>query len=569
MERKPISKPEPRGSEVSLHTGSHYLRRAIAIAGVFTRFGFAHVLQSAGLSRFLARPRQGKIDAATQGLALPVRLRLALEEIGATGIKVGQVLSTRGDLLPPDFITELRKLQDEVPPFPGEEAQALLEEELGGPIAQFFAEFDPQPVAAASLSQVHRARRCAGTEVAVKIQRPEVRQQIETDLVILSFAAREAQRYSDWCRENDVVGWAEELAHLLRAELDFTREAGNLERLHKQLQEHTGVTAPRVHWDLTTGRVLTMDFIEGVSPNDEAGLAAVQQDRTEIARRFALSMFRQVTEEGFFHGDPHAGNLKVLRDGRLAFLDCGHIDFAGRELREQMVAMLQALLEGDSRGVVNVLTAVGVISPRTDLPSLRLDVDKLVARYTPDVSSPLSLAEAMDVLLGLLVKHSIRVPATFASLVRALIITEGVCLQLDPHFKAREVSREAVNELVHERLRPRHLFSDLSSLAREWHHHLCTLPRQISDLLLQAQAGGTKLRVEIDQLNKPLHRLDVMVNRLAFAIVVAAMVLAAAVMISSEQAVVMLGTPLALAFGGIGVFMGLWLFYSILRSGRL
>lgn len=541
----------------------------MAIAGVFARFGFAHVLQSLGLERFLARPRQGRLDAATQGLALPVRLRLALEEIGATGIKTGQALATRGDLLPRDFITELRKLQEEVPPFAAEEARALLEQELGGSLEEFFLEFDPQPVAAASLSQVHRARCSEGREVAVKVQRPEVRQQIETDLTILRFAAREAQRYSEWCRENDVVGWVEEFAHLLRAELDFTREAANLDRLREQLDEHDGVTAPRVHWDLTTGRVLTMDFVEGISPNDESSLETLEQDRTEIARRFALSMFRQVTEEGFFHGDPHAGNLRVLNDGRVAFLDCGHVDFAGRELREQMIAMLQALLEGDSRGVINVLTAVGVISSRTDLSLLRLDVDKLVARYTPSVSSPLSLAEAMDVLLGLLVKHNVRVPPTFASLLRALIITEGVCLQLDPGFDAREVSREAVKELMHQRLRPHHLFSDLSSLVREWHHHLRVLPRQLSDLLLRAQAGGARVRVQVDQLDKPLHRLDVMVNRVAFAVVVAAMVLASAVIVSSERAVATLGIHLALGFGIIGALMGLWLLYSILRSGRL
>lgn len=546
-----------------------YGRRVVHIAGIVARFGFEDVLQRLGLAGYLQRRRRSRLDAATAQLARPVRLRLALEEIGPAGIKIGQALSTRADLLSDEWIAELRKLQDEVPPFPFAAAQAVVEQELGGPLSQFFAEFDPVPVAAASLSQVHRAKRQDGRDVAVKVQRPEVRQQVEQDLFILNLAAREATHYIDWAKENDVVGWATEFGHILRGELDFTREAANTDRLRQDLADTPELTVPGVHWDLTAHRVLTLDFIEGVSPNDEQGLVRLGLDRVQVAREFALAMFRQVTGSGFFHGDPHAGNLKLLSDGRIALLDCGHVDYAGRELREQILAMMQSLLEGDSRGVVNVTVSVGVISSRTDLSALRLDVDKLIARFAPAGPGVFALAEVMDALLGLLVKHAIRVPATFASLVRAVVITQGVCFQLDPQFDAVGFLRQAVQEQLRQRFSPHRMFSVLQSSWREMAYLGRALPRQLSDLIMRTQAGGTRVRLEIEHIDRHMHRMDIMVNRLSFAIIVAAIIMASASILSSAQASQAIANPVALVFAAIAGFMGLWLIYSIIRSGRL
>ncbi len=556
-------------ADLAPRLGAGYVRRAVHIAGIVARFGFADVLHSLGLDRFLHAPRAGQVDAATRGLERPVRLRLALEEIGPTGVKIGQALSARPDLLPHEYIVELRKLQEEVPPFAFSAARALLEQELGCALEERFAEFDPVPVAAASLSQVHRARLHDGTQVAVKVQRPEVRAQIEQDLAILTFVAREAERRSEWCRNNDIVSWAGEFAHILRAELDFAREGHNTDRLREQMAEYDSIVVPRVFWELTSRRVLVTEYVEGCSPNDEAGLTALGVDRARLARRFAEVMFKQVTEQGFFHADPHAGNLKVLPDGRIALLDAGHVDFAGQEVRDHMLSLFEALLEGDSRGVVNVLTLVGVISPRTDLPSLRLDVDKTVARFVPSRQVPFGLAEVMDAIFGLLIKHSIRLPATFASLLRAVVIAQGVCLQLDPDFDPWAATGDAVRAMLSNRLRPHHLLAGLHSSLREWTFYLRALPRQLSDLMLRAQAGGPRMRLELEHVDRHLHRLDIMVNRLSFAIVVAAFIIASATILSSERALAALGNPLALGFVAAGVFMGLWLLYSIVRSGRL
>lgn len=546
------------------------VRRAMHTAGIVVRFGLGSFLHLAGLDRY--RPpgrRAGRVDASTRSLAIPVRLRLALEEIGATGIKIGQALAARGDLLSYEYIVELRKLQDEVPPFPYEAARTVIEQELGCPLEEYFAEFDPVPVAAASLSQVHRGRRHDGRVVAVKVQRPEVRHLVEQDLQILTFAAGVAQRTSEWCRENDVIAWAAEFTNILRTELDFTREGRNTDRLREMMAEHPDILVPKVHWDLTARRLLVMDFVEGCTPKDEEALVAMNLDRPRLAQRFAATMFEQVTEEGFFHADPHAGNLRVLPDGRIALLDAGHVDFAGRGLRDHMLTLLQALMEGDSRGVVNVLTAVGVVSARTELPALRLDIDKMMARFAPSRSGGFALAETLDALSGLLLRHSIRVPATFASLMRAITIAMDVCVALDPNFDAWAATAEALKSMVKHRLRPNQIYAQVQGSVREWLFYARNLPRQLSDLLLRTQSGGTRVRLDIEQMDRLLHRSDIMVNRLSFAVVVAAIIVGSSNIIASEQAASGFSEQVAVGFAVAGGVMGLGLLYSIIRSGRL
>lgn len=545
-----------------------YGRRAVHVARIVARYGFAEVVHSLGLGRLL-HGRKREDEETAQGLGPAARLRMALEEIGATGIKIGQMLASRGDLLPTDFVQELRKLQDAVPPFPFEQAREVIEQELGQSLEALFEEFDPEPVAAASLSQVHRARLAGGRLVAVKVQRPTVRQQIEQDLVLLAFAAREAQRYSEWARENDVVGWASEFGQSLRAELDFRREAASAQHMRENLAHNEVAFVPAVHWNLTSARVLTSDFVEGVSPNEAAELDALGLDRASLAREYGKIIFQQVTEAGFFHADPHAGNMRVLPDGRIALLDFGHVDYVGRELRDYMFSFLLALVEGDSRGVVNVILAVGMVGPRTVLPSLRLEADRAVARYSPAGGTPRAVLEAMDALLALVLKHGIRVPPTFISLLRAVTITEGVCLELDPSFDVWRFTSDTVKAETFQRFAPHQIFSAIQSSIREWGHYLKVLPRQLSDMMMRAQTAGTRVRLEWEHADRHLHRLDVMVNRLSFAIVVAAIIMASATILASAEASAAIGSPVAVAFVAVGALMGLWLLYSVLRSGRL
>lgn len=546
------------------------MRRGGYVAAVFARFGFGSVLHALGLDRFLRRvDKDRKPDAATAGLELPVRLRLAMQEIGPTAVKVGQALSSRPDLLPLQYVAELRQLENQMPAFSFEQARAIIEEELGAPLEELFAEFNPQPLAAASLSQVHQAQLPDGRKVAVKVQRPEVQEVVETDLTIMRWAARQAQRYSEWCRDNDVVGWAEELAYILRLQLNFIREAHNTERLREVLADDPRAVVPQVFEDYTARRVLTLQLIEGFNIRDEQALTQTGLDRTVLALNFAELMLHQVLEAGYFHADPHAGNLLVQADGRIAFVDCGHIGTAGRELRDSMLTMLTAILANDTAEMVNIFADIGVISEKTDLRLLRLDVDKYLSRYLGARGGDIMLAELIDSLMQMVLTHQIRMPAAWVSLLRAMTITEGVCLELDPEFDFEGLAWRISRRLLAKRLRPPSLLAELGKVSRDIAHYALQLPRQLSELLLRAQAGGLTTKVEVSVSERPLRRLSMMVNRLTFGLIVAALILASAQLLSSQYAVELIGRSLAIAVAILGTLMGLWLLYAIIRSGRL
>lgn len=571
---EPNSTSSPEGQTSAEDRGSRtsrWMRRASYVAAVFVKFGFASVLHSVALDRFLRRrDKPGeKADAATAGLEIPVRLRLALEEIGATAIKVGQVLSTRPDLLPPDYIQELRKLQEEVPPFSFEQVEQILEEELGAPVEELFAEFDPEPLGSASLSQVHAAKLPNGRKVAVKVQRPEVAELVETDLAVMRWGARQASKYSQWAREQNLTDWVDEIARILRHELDFVREAYNAERMRENLSDEPRALVPRVFEDYTTRRVLTSQLITGASINQEEELAKLDIDRTQLAQAFAQIMLRQTITDGFFHGDPHGGNLKITPDGRIAFFDFGHMGTAGPQLRNSILQIINAVVNGDTDEMLAIITSVGVIGEQTDLRVLRLDIDKQMSQYWGASAGQIAMAEIIEDLLGLLLRYNIRMPPAWISLLRAMTISEGVCLQLDPDFDFQAVATEAAREMMLEQFRPANVLRSLGQLARELNQYALRLPRQLSQLLLRVQASGLKVQLQLAEADRPLRKLDTMVNRLAFSIIAAAIIMASAIIFSSEQALTILGRPFITVLAVVGIVMGLWLLYSILRSGRL
>ncbi len=439
MEPNSTSSPEGQSSTEDLgRRASRWMRRSSYVAAIFVKFGFASVLHSVALDRFLRRrDKPGeKADAATAGLETPVRLRLALEEIGATAIKVGQVLSTRPDLLPPDYIHELRKLQQEVPPFSFEQVQQILEQELGAPLEELFAEFDPKPLGSASLSQVHAAKLPNGRKVAVKVQRPEVAELVETDLAVMRWGARQATRYSKWAREQQLNDWVDEIAHILRHELDFTREANNAERMRENLADEPRAMIPRVFEDYTTRRVLTSQLVAGANINEEDQLSELDIDCTEVARAFAQIMLRQTITDGFFHADPHGGNLKITSDGRIAFFDFGHVGTAGPQLRNSILQIINAVVNGDTDEMVAIITSVGVIGEQTDLRMLRLDIDKQMSQYWGASAGQIAMAEIIENLLGLLLRHNIHMPPAWISLLRAMTIS-GCCNGSGPQMSSR------------------------------------------------------------------------------------------------------------------------------------
>lgn len=541
-----------------------WLDRARQAAAVFARYGFAPAMQHAGLGRFV--PHRQAVE--TEDLDLPVRLRLALQELGPVPVKLGQVLASRPDLLPKDFIAELRTLQDAVATFSFEDARRVVEAELGRPLDEVFAEFSPEPSAAASLAQVHKARLHTGELVAVKVQRPDAEELVETDLQILLFAARVGERYSRVLQSAGALEIVHEFAYYMRNELDFRAEGHNADRLREALADLEFAKVPTVYWPFTTRRVLTMEWCQGVRANDRAGLEAAGIDVRRAAARIATLFVHEVFGIGYFHGDPHGGNILIQPGERIVMLDCGNAHAISQRLRDAMTAVTAALLAQDSEALTYELLDLGVLSEQTNVDALFQDVDRMLARYASIRSSDVRVGEAMDQVLSLVLRHHVRVPAAVGAIGRALIVTEGLCRQLDPDFDFRRVAEDVLPQLAGGGvvgLTARRLRTQTRQLGR----FAALLPKQASRFLMRANSGSLRVRMAVEDAEHHLRRLDVMANRLAFALVVAAFVMSSAIIISSERAMASI-TPIGGAlYAGVAAIFGLWLLYSIIRSGRL
>jgi ubiquinone biosynthesis protein len=538
------------------------------VGRVATKHGFGYAAAQAGLGRFVPHRKKDGVQPQGAALADSVRMRMVLEDLGPTFVKLGQMLAARSDLIPEEYVREFSKLQDEVPAFPFEQAREVIEAELGNTVENLFGAFGTEPAASASIGQVHHATLRSGERVAVKVQRPEVQRTIETDLQILRIFAHMAERRFRWAERADLAALVDEFADILLGELDYTQEGHNADRLRENLSDDHSICIPKVYWGLTTPKVLTWERLDGWKLTDEKALASADVPRAPLAEKLASAMLKQILVDGFFHGDPHAGNVMLTRDGRLAFMDFGSMGWLGRELREDLVRLVNGMIEEDAGAVAEQLTVIGVASDDTDMQALEREIDGLLPQLRHMVAGELRIGRLLNKVMELVFRHRVRMPSEFALLVKALALTEGLCLRLDPKFDFRDAITPMAQEMVATRS-PGELMQEFLRAGRDLRRYAKQLPRQFAQVLTRAESGRLKLRVEYDRLEEPLGRLDVMANRLAYSLVVAAILIASAIL--SQIEVVVLGTTVPLGVIGFlfAAVLGIWLLYSIFRSGRL
>jgi len=477
------------------------LNRLRQIATIAARHGFADLLDRAGVFRLIGRRDPVEQAPDTRAASAARRFRRMLEDLGPTFVKLGQVLSTRADLLPGEFITELRLLQDSVAPIPLEAVRAQIQSGLGRSPEDAFASIEPQPLAAASIAQVHRATTLAGEPVAVKVQRPGIQAQIASDLQVLRSVARLLEAVVEETGIYSPVGIVEEFDRAIREELDFVHEAENVRAFQETHRERQGIRIPRVYDELSTGTVLTLEYFDGVRLL-EAQLGA--ERRQELARTVLDTAFRQLFEDGLFHADPHPGNFLLLPDGNIGLIDFGLVGRLTRQMREQLVILIVAVALKDSDSVARLLYRIGAPDARPNIAAFRNDIDTLLGRHLPRTLGEVNARHLLGDLLDLAVKYRVRVPREYALLSRASISMEGILRQLSPELDILGVALPYAKELLRDRYDVSDIQGGLLRALLRFQGLAADLPTQLSQILLDLETGRFSVHVRsatLDQMN--------------------------------------------------------------------
>jgi ubiquinone biosynthesis protein len=557
--------------------GRQHWQRYREIAQILFRHGFDQLVDLLELAPFVPLPARWRRPRGEDWTA-PERLRHAIEELGPTFIKLGQILSTRPDLIPPDFLAELAKLQDSAPPFPSADARALIEAELGKPLDAVFASFDDAPLAAASLGQVHRAVLIGGERVVAKVQRPNVEAIINTDLDILFDLAGLAQARTPLGRMYDLTEIAEDFAATLRSELDYAREGRNAERFQRNFVNDAAIYIPRIHWDYSTRRVLILEEIEGIKINDIAALNAAGIDRHRLALESARLIITQVFQHHFFHADPHPGNFYVIppRDSnelpRIGAMDFGMVGEIDSRTREHLLRLMIAVVRQDAESIVDEFLRMGVLKwGEFDRERLERDLQRFLNRYR---GQPLKEWRARDLVndaLPIAFRHHLHFPAELWLLAKVMAMSEGVAQQLDPEFDLFSVAEPYARELYAEMLSPRAVGRRALESLSEWGEEFLLLPQQLRRIIERAERGALQVVVREEQDTARLDRWDRMASRLAASILIAAITIAVTLLIpllASDTWRILAAVLIALGFAN-ATLLTIWLIVSTLpRRGK-
>jgi ubiquinone biosynthesis protein len=541
-----------------------HLDRYRQIVGVLVDEGLDNMLDVTGLRRF--QPVTNRLRPERESReSFGVRLKHTLERLGPAFVKVGQVASTRPDLIPEDIIVELRKLQDDVAPFPDKDAFAMIEAELGAPISELFSEFDRTPLAAASLGQVYTAVLPDGSPVCVKVQRPNVEEVMETDLDILLTQARFVSQHSELAERYDVVEITSEFANAVRSELDYFTEGANAERLAHAFVEDETVHFPAVYWEFTTRRVLTTERLFGLPFNKPEQLSEAGLDRANLAKVGIYCYLEQIFVQGFYHADPHPGNLFALDDGRVGFTDFGRCGTISKVGREQLADLFMAIIDDDAGLAVDTLLNAAGNPGDIDVAELERDVSRLITKYYNKSLNQIRIGELIGEVLDLVRDHHLMLSSELAMLLTTLVVLEGLGRLLDPSFDFVAVTSPFARKITTARMSPQALSRSFSQSLRRLVRVGQELPESLTRLLRRAGQGEFRVAVHPTGFDPIMKRFEEATNRLAFALVVAAFVVGLSVMLS-KTAMPEAFVWIARVFWAGALFVGSWFFISILRA---
>jgi ubiquinone biosynthesis protein len=562
-------------------SGLKGLRRFGTICRVLIRHGFGDLLE-----RLLSgRKPQPEVPNAEMflrgGFPSARRIRLVLEELGPSFVKLGQLMSTRAEIFPPEYIAELKKLQDMVPPVSFDEVKTVIEGELGRPLSEIFAQFDEKSIAAASVGQVHIAKLHSGEKVAVKIIRPGIGPRIKEDLRLMYFLAGKAERTLEIGRIIGATNLVQEFERNIFRELDMMIEAGSIEKFAKNFEDVEEIYIPEVHWSYTTRSVLVMEHIEGMKMDQVDEIRAAGIDPKEVAMIGLRSFSRQLMIYGFFHADPHPGNTIVMYDGRVSLVDFGITGYLDEETMRQTANLFLGYAEHDYDMVMDSLLDAGLINEGMDLKAFRTDLKDVSESFYGRSLQHISVKDVYDQLMDLVLKYHIRLPRNLLLLLKTFIQTEALGKILGSDASILEVTRPFAKKLLQRGLNTQSLLRNLDRESRKLSSYTRSIPKHLNDILRETAAGRQRIELRHTGLGEARSQVEKGVNRLTVGIIIAASIIAGAMILNSGQKImeftfsffglqtVSLTAILGVIGYAVATLLGTWLIVSILRSGRL
>ena len=552
--------------------------RLRVIAQVLSKHGFGHFVDRLQLGRYIPSAIRFRIapqmeEAESDPMAaIGARLVKVCEELGPTFIKLGQIASTRPDILPPQILSALERLQDDVAPFPPEQARRIFNEDIGVPVEKAFRSFTDTPFASGSIAQAHRAVTTTGQEVVVKIKRPGIEQTVQLDVYVLKWMAERAESLFPELKPYRPRMLVDEFAQSIHAELDFVNEASATSRFHEAYKDDQQIRTPGVVWDLTDSSVLTLEYLEGIHLREALNGKARLVDRKSLARHISECFLHQYFEMGLFHADPHPGNLLISPPDRLVLFDFGLVGQIDDEMLGRLVLGIVAMVNKEIDVIVDILADFGALGPASDRSNLSRDLRTWLEKYYGLPLHRLDLKILRKELIEVVRRNDAVLPREFVTMFKSLATVSGVVMQLDPDLNLLELLQPRLSKLMRERLSPRRL-ARLAGISG-WHiaSILRDAPRLLRDVMRGIGRGQFQINIRHENLDYLASEVDRSSNRLAFSVLVASTIIGSTMLLSMAADFKVFGLPIRyLGFAGYALtfVMAAWLLVAILRSGKL
>lgn len=510
-------------------------KRLEEIIKVLGKYEFVDILKRTGLKNTFTRFFHPKLEMELDA-TVPERILLVFEELGTTFIKFGQILSTRPDLVGEDVANELATLQDDAPPVSFERIKKVVEEELDNPLDEIFLEFNEEPIASASIAQVYKAKLKDNTIVAVKVQRPDIIDQIRKDITIMRYLEGQLERTVTTLKYYNVSGIIDEFERAIEKELDFSLEARNIEKFRVAFKNNNNICAPRTYNNYSTNKILTMEYIDGVKISG-IGKSGIKVNGKQIAKLGAECYFKQIFTYGFFHADPHPGNFFIKNNNVLCFVDFGMMGHLDNEFIDNLAELFVFIIDYDISGIISQLMYMRVIDEATDTEELRSDLIDLLDKYYGAEIKNLGGMITEFSTPDLIAKYKIKLPRDFILLGKVINMAEDIGRSLDPTINAFEIAEPLIDKLLKKRLNPLNILDYQTRYLFELQHIGKDLPRTIRQALLKAKKGEIGIELEVDDLDKFSNKLEKIVNRVSIALVISALIVGSSLVLQSNRGI--------------------------------